>query len=169
MATEISTYKELEYYFASKIMSELLRRLAEECVELMKKELKTAQRKAIRTETLREYITIKYTQNDATIYVDYNAISQFEESPPLFSGGTLVAWGRFTNTFSGAGGLSGVDIWNGKLVSFRMLEWLESGGAGHLGNQPITATHWFTNTESKIKENLDDMVKKHLRKIGIKF
>jgi hypothetical protein len=73
----------------------------------------------------------------------------------------MVEWGQFTNTF---GEDKGSRMWNGQPISFRMAEWLQYGGSGDIGNQPIKANHWFTKTYYEVQASLGRWVQEFLSK-----
>ena len=85
------------------------------------------------------------TGTESTIAIDYDYAQTFA-TPPEYDGGHMVKWGHLTTSL---GSQAGSQKWNGEFISFRLAQWLESGGFGVYGNQPIQKSSWFTKTKGR--------------------
>lgn len=159
-AVTISNSKELMVAM-EKLSRELLIFLSKKTMSVMKKNLNTATN--ISTESMQDGVDYKVEANEtsATIFINYNYIEAYHGRLPQYLNGELVEWGQFRNTF---GREVGSTIWQGQPVAFRMAEWLEYGGKGGVGNQPIQANQWFTKTVNDVRANLDKWVKEFYRR-----
>lgn len=152
---DFETGEQLETYFQSKIMPKLLEYCAKRAEDNIKA-LITFHIPYV-TKSFTPYITHKKEGEDVVVFIDYERMTREESAEPVFDEkGHLVEWGRFCNTFDGKYGRGSAfdDTWRNELVTFRMAEWLEKGGGGHIGNQPISANHWFTKSVDNIKRYL---------------
>lgn len=170
--------KSISIYINNTVIPLLIKDLATKTQQLMRKQL--AENASISTETLQKYVTATIDKNSAIIYVDFETMSNIESAPPeygsfKYSGGKkrgsvvgsgLVEWGRFTNTFRKGQDTIGGTKWNGELITFRLAEWLEKGGAGGIGNQPIAKNEWYTKTANQVEQNLDIWVMQFMKKYG---
>lgn len=158
----IQNTAQLDKLVMQKISRGLLEYVSKKVVKIMQDNLAQSE---ISTSTLRNSVIYKVNPlgNESDIYIWYEYAQSFA-SPPMFDGsGQLVEWGHFTNTF----GPNAYDqTWNGELISFRLAEWLESGGSGGIGNQPIVASHWFTKTKQEVETNLQSWAREYLRQNG---
>lgn len=167
MATHyFKTPKGLGQYLTRIILPKLLEYLSKKVVEVVKENLANSY---ISTRTLQECVAYKVNTADgsSTIFIDYEYAQAFA-SEARFEKGRLVEWGHLTNTFSGSGGVAGSQEWNSKVISFKLAEWLESGGNGDIGNQPIIASHWFSKSESIVRANLPKWVREFFIKNNMK-
>lgn len=155
----IRNTRELNDLIMSKISRGLLEYVSREVEKCMIKHLAES---SISTSSLQQCVTHKINTfgNESIIYIDYDFAQEHFASPPQYDEGKMVEWGRFTNS---VGQNAFEQTWNGELVSFRLSEWLEEGGHGNIGNQPITASHWFTKTIKDVEQNLDRWAEKYLR------
>lgn len=156
----IKNTAQLNKLVMQKISHGLLEYVSKKVVKIMQDNLDQSE---ISTSTLRDSVVYKINPlgNESDIYIWYEHAQSFA-SPPMFDGnGQLVVWGHLTNTF----GANAFDqTWNGELISFRLAEWLESGGHGGIGNQPIVASHWFTKTKQEVETNLQSWAREYLVK-----
>lgn len=143
-----------------KISRGLLEYVSKKVVKIMRNNLEDSE---ISTRSLQKGVeySINNTGNESTIYIEYELVQDFAASPPLYYGSYMVEWGQFTNSI---GKHKGEQTWNGELISFQMAKWLEYGGDGNYGNQPIEASHWFTKTKQEVETNLQKWVKEYLIK-----
>ena len=177
----MATYIEnVEDFIEFDLMPKLLKELSDKVEKLIR--INIRQNTNISTETLQEYVTHTATHKQSIIYIDFELMSSVESSPPVFSdmeySGTikrgkvepygLVEWGRFTNTYGGRKGKIGDKKWGKDLITFKLADWLEKGGVGNVGNQPIIANRWFTNTIQQIETNLDRWISGFFEKYGFK-
>ena len=161
MATVVITNEKQLVFALNKLSRELLVYLSKKVMKLMKKNL--GKGTDISTTSMEEGVdySINAQGTEATIYIDYEFVEDAFAEPPIFFGGKMVEWGQFINTF---GKDKGSRMWNGQPISFRMAEWLQYGGSGGIGNQPIKKNQWFTKTESDVKANLNRWVQEFLSK-----
>ena len=158
----ITNTEQLNKIVLAKISRGLLEYVSKKVVEIMQKNLALSE---ISTSTLQNSVsyTINSLGTESEIAIDYEFAQSFA-SPPEFEGsGRLVTWGHLTNTF---GENAFEQTWDGQLISFRLAEWLESGGSGGIGNQPIVASHWFTKTKQEVEANLQSWARTYLRQNG---
>ena len=141
----------------TQISKPLLAFLSEKVVSIMQKHLDEAE---ISTKTLQNCVsyTIDTLGLESVIEIDYDLAQTFAY-PPQYEKNHMVEWGKFTNSL---GASTGSQKWNGEWVSFRLAEWLEYGGNGVYGNQPIPKSSWFTKTENDVKANLSSWVREFL-------
>lgn len=160
MAKTITNEKQL-YAYLNSLSTQLLRYVSNKVVALMKRNLRKGA--SISTTSMQEGVTYELDKNSksSTIYIDYDFVSDIFARPPEIQNNKLVEWGHFTNTF---GSYIGAETWRGELISFRMAEWLEYGGNGDIGNQPIRANHWYTQTVQEVRANINSWVKEFLKK-----
>lgn len=178
---KMATYIEnVEDFIEFNLIPKLLKELSEKVKTLIK--INIRQNTNISTETLQDYVTYQSNNKDSIIYIDFELMSTLESSPPVFSDMKyygknnrgkvspygLVEWGRFTNTYGGRKGKIGDRKWGKDLITFKLADWLEKGGVGNVGNQPIIANRWFTNTIQQIETNLDHWVSSFFEKYGFK-
>lgn len=156
----ITNNTQLSNVIYKQIVHSLLKYLSEKIVDIIKDNLANSD---ISTNTLQRSVTYQLNNSgkSSTIYVDY-AYAQSFATDPEFDNGELVEWGHLTNTFDGNGGSAYSQFWNGQLISFKLAQWLESGGSGNKGNQPISASHWFSKTVNYVSSNLSMWVKNYL-------
>lgn len=154
----IKNTAQLNNLVMKKISRGLLEYVSKKVVKIMQDNLANS---SISTSSLQDSviynINAKGTESEISIWYEY---AQSFASPPVFDGsGELVIWGHLTNTF----GANAFDqTWNGQLISFRLAEWLEYGGSGGIGNQPIVASHWFTKTKQEVEANLQKWAREYL-------
>lgn len=146
-----------EQIFAS-ISRPLLTFLSEKVVSIMQKHLLESE---ISTRTLQKCVNyiINPAGTESIIEIDYDLVQTYAY-PPQYVKNHMVEWGKFTNSL---GPDAGSQMWKGQYVSFRLAEWLEFGGNGFYGNQPIPKSSWFTKTENDVKANLNSWVKEYLQ------
>lgn len=156
----IKNTAELNNLVINGLIKGLLTYLSEKIVTIMQKNLLESE---ISTRTLRKSVSysINNLNTESIISIDYELAQTFA-TPPKFGPTGLLEWGHLTTTF-GTQALS--QTWNGELVSFRLAEWLESGGSGDIGNQPIRASHWFSKTVDEVKSKLNSWCSAYLKKI----
>nr|DAT76343.1 MAG TPA: hypothetical protein [Caudoviricetes sp.] len=158
----IRNTEQLNKLVIQKISRGLLAYVSKKVVKIMQDNLSYSE---ISTSTLQKTVGYKINSagDESDIAIDYEFAQTFA-SPPEFDGnGRLIVWGHLTNTF----GSNAFDqTWNGELISFRLAEWLESGGSGTIGNQPIVASHWFTKTKQEVEMNLQSWAREYLRQNG---
>ena len=144
----------------TEISNKLLIYLSKEVMRVMREELSKA---AISTKSMQDGVDFKISAGgtEATIFVNYDYIEAFHSRMPVYADGNMVAWGWFRNSF---GRQKGETTWRGAPIAFRMAEWLEDGGKGSIGNQPIPATHWFTKAVKEVELNLDKWINKFFSK-----
>ena len=155
--------------FNTKIIPQLLKELGKQVESIMKQELG---KNNIKYQTMEQagysdYVTSKMQgTNICVIYIDYNTMENVESAQPQY-----MEWGRFTNTFDGNsstyGGIYGGKLWGGMPITFRLAEWLENGGNGAIGNQPLKANAWFTDISNRVSSQMSNLIKNALRKIGV--
>ncbi len=158
----IKNTAQLDRLVMQKISRGLLEYVSKKVVKVMQDNLEDSE---ISTRTLQKTVVynINSAGNESEIAIDYEFAQTFA-SPPEFDGSRrLIIWGHLTNTF-GSDAFS--QTWNGQYVSFRLAEWLESGGSGAIGNQPIVASHWFTRTKQEVETNLQSWAREYLRQNG---
>lgn len=156
----IKNTEQLNSLVMQKISRGLLEYVSKKIVKIMQDNLAQSE---ISTNTLQGSVVynINPLGDESEIAIDYEFAQSFA-APPMFDGsGQLVEWGHLTNTF---GRNAYEQTWNGQYVSFRLAEWLESGGNGSIGNQPIVASHWFTKTLREVEMNLQKWAKEYLIK-----
>lgn len=158
----IKNTEQLNSLVMQKISRGLLEYVSKKVVKIMQDNLAQSE---VSTSTLRDSVIYKINPlgNESDIYIWYEYAQSFASSPMFDGSGQLVVWGHFTNTF---GSNAYEQTWNGELISFRLAEWLESGGHGGIGNQPIVASHWFTKTKQEVETNLQSWAREYLRQNG---
>lgn len=161
MATVVITDERQLAVALNKLSRELLVYLSKRVMAIMRRNLRNGT--DISTSSMEEGVdySINAQGTEATIYIDYEFVEDAFAEPPIFFGGKMVMWGQFMNTF---GSDKGSRMWNGEPISFRMAEWLQYGGSGSIGNQPIKKNQWFTKTESDVKANLNKWVQTFISK-----
>lgn len=161
MAKVVITNEKQLVYALNGLSRDLLSYLSKKVLKIMKANL--AEGASISTTSMQKGVdySINAQGTEATVYIDYDFVEDTFAEPPIFSNGKMVEWGHFTNTF---GQDAGSREWRGRPVSFRMAEWLEYGGSGSIGNQPISANKWFSKTENEVRLNLDKWVKTFISK-----
>jgi len=163
--TDIHNKSELLALFNTKIIPQLLKELGKQVESIMKIELG---KNNIKYQTMdqagySDYVMSKMQGTNAcVVYIDYVAMENAESEQPQY-----MEWGRFTNTYDGKGGIYGGKLWNGMPITFRLAEWLENGGSGAIGNQPLKANAWFTDISNRVASQVNNLVKNALRKIGV--
>lgn len=166
---DIYTQADLERAILSDIIPPLLEELSKEAVKIMQEAIETDA--SISTESLQNSMTYSLSadKQQSTVYIDYNFCQFAYGYAPTFDAyGQLAEWGNFRNTFDGHGGRQGSGVWDGELISFRLADWLESGGHGGVGNQPIKANHWFsTKAVPKIRAMIPRVTRSFLSKRGL--
>lgn len=145
-----------------KISRGLLEYVSKKVVKIMRNNLEDSEISTRSLQTGVDY-SINNIGNESTIYIEYELVQDFAASPPLYYGSYMVEWGQFTNSI---GKHKGEQTWNGELISFQMAKWLEYGGGGNYGNQPIEASHWFTKTKQEVETNLQSWAREYLRQNG---
>lgn len=153
----VTNNRELKNLIAAKIVKPLLEYVSKKTVKIMQENLNNSE---ISTSTLEKSVNFHINQEgtESIIEIDYEFAQSFA-TDPKYERGQLVEWGRFTNSI---GKNVGSHQWNGELLSFRVAEWLEYGGYGKYGNQPIPASNWFTKTKNMVTDNLDSWVREFL-------
>ena len=153
----VTNDQELREKIFAEISRPLLAYLSEKVVEIMQKHLQESE---ISTRTLQNCVSynIDALGTESVIEIDYELVQSFA-TQPQYIGNHMVEWGKFTNSL---GSNAGSQKWNGEWVSFRLAEWLEYGGNGVYGNQPIPKSSWFTKTENEVKANLNYWVREFL-------
>lgn len=161
MATVVITNEKQLVVALNRLSRELLVYLSKRVMTIMKRNLDKGTN--ISTTSMEKGVdySINAQGTEATIYIDYEFVEDAFAEPPIFFGGRMIEWGQFTNTF---GVDKGSRMWNGQPISFRMAEWLQYGGSGGIGNQPIKANHWFTKTYNEVRTNLSRWVQEFLSK-----
>lgn len=166
---DIYTQADLERAILSDIVPPLLEELSKEAVKIMQEAI--SQDAEISTSSLQDSMTYSLSadKQQSTVYIDYNFCQfAYGYAPTFDEKGKLVEWGNFRNTFSGGGGKAGSGKWNGEFISFQLADWLEDGGRGHIGNQPIAANHWFsTKAVPKIRAMIPRVTRSFLSKRGL--
>jgi len=154
----VTNEKQLRDKIMLEISRPLLEYLSKKVVNIMKKHLAESE---ISTQSMQQGVDymINATGTESVIEIDYEYVQDFAARPPQFEGGTMIEWGWFTNSI---GANRGSQQWKGEWISFRMAEWLEYGGSGNYGNQPISASHWFSKTAQEVKANLNSWVREFL-------
>jgi len=153
----VTNEAQLKDQIFAQISRPLLAYLSEKVVKIMQKHLNESE---ISTSTLQKCVdyTIDSTGIESVIEIDYDLAQTFAY-PPQYEKNHMVEWGKFTNSL---GSYAGSQKWNGEWVSFRLAEWLEYGGNGVYGNQPIPKSSWFSKTENEVKANLNSWVREYL-------
>lgn len=153
----VTNDQELREKISAEISRPLLVFLSQKVVKVMQKHLDESE---ISTRTLQDCVDyiIDETGTESTIEIDYDLAQTFAY-PPQYEKNHMVEWGKFTNSL---GGNVGSQTWNGEWISFRLAEWLEYGGNGIYGNQPIPKSSWFTKTENEVKANLNSWIREFL-------
>lgn len=161
MAKVVITNEKQLVYALNRLSRDLLVYLSKKVMAIMKRNLRSGTN--ISTTSMQKGVdySINAQGTEATIYIDYEFVEDAFAEPPIFFGGKMVEWGQFMNTF---GADKGSRMWNGQPISFRMAEWLQYGGSGNIGNQPISANKWFSKTENEVRLNLDKWVKTFILK-----
>ena len=158
----ITNTSQLNALLTQKVAKGLLEYVSKKVVEVMQRKLDESE---LSTRTLQTSVlyNLDSTGTESTIAIDYDFAQTFA-TPPEYDGGHMVEWGHLTTSL---GSQAGSQRWNGELISFRLAQWLESGGAGDYGNQPIEASHWFTKTKADVQSNLSIWAKQYLSKYGL--
>ena len=158
----ITNTSQLNALLTQKVAKGLLEYVSKKVVEVMQRKLDESE---LSTRTLQTSVlyNLDSTGTESTIAIDYDMAQTFA-TPPEYDGGHMVEWGHLTTSL---GSQAGSQRWNGELISFRLAQWLESGGAGDYGNQPIEASHWFTKTKADVQSNLSIWAKQYLSKYGL--
>ena len=162
MSQLINNTAELKEFLRQKLSRGMLEYLSKKIVKIMQDNLENSD---ISTRTLQKSVdfTIGKDNMESIISINYEFAQSFAE-PPIIDGGGLVEWGHLTNTF---GDQAGEQTWNGELVSFKLAQWLEYGGNGDIGNQPIPASQWFSKTVSEVKTNIHSWAQEYFAQIGV--
>jgi len=158
----IQNTAQLNEFILKKISRGLLDYLSKKVVKIMQDNLDNSN---LSTRTLQTSVlyNINSTGTESIIAIDYDFAQTFA-IPPEYDGGHMVEWGHLTTSL---GSQAGSQRWNGELISFRLAQWLENGGAGTYGNQPIEASHWFTKTKLDVETSLNAWSKEYLIKYGL--
>ena len=153
----VTNEAQLKDQIFAQISRPLLAYLSEKVVKVMQKHLNESE---ISTRTLQNCVSynIDALGIERVIEIDYDLAQTFAY-PPQYEKNHMVEWGKFTNSL---GANAGSQSWNGQWISFRLAEWLEYGGNGSYGNQPIPKSSWFTKTENEVKANLNSWVREFL-------
>lgn len=162
--------EEIKKTFLKKIIPSLMESCAKEVVKIMKHHLEDDG--TISTTTMQECVrTFKESDSTISIGVDYDMVQSFAVEPTVkldYVRGQYLVFGYFCNTFNGYGGDAYEQDWNGMPIAWNMAKWLEEGNKGFVGNNPISAGHWFTNAVEELKGSIRQIVIKNLTKLGIK-
>lgn len=158
----ITNNSQLNALLTQKVLKGLLEYVSKKVVEVMQRNLDQSE---ISTRTLQTSVlyNLNSTGTESIISIDYDFAQSFA-TPPEYDGGRMVEWGHLTTSL---GSQNGSQRWNGEFISFRLAQWLESGGVGNYGNQPIEASHWFTKTKADVQSNLTIWTKQYLSKYGL--
>ena len=158
----IQNIAQLNDLILRKISNGLLDYVSKKVVKIMQDNLENSD---LSTRTLQTSVlyNIDSTGTESIIAIDYDMAQTFA-TPPEYQNGSMIEWGHLTTSL---GSQAGSQRWNGELISFRLAQWLENGGAGDYGNQPIEASHWFTKTKADAQSNLSIWAKQYLSKYGL--
>ena len=166
---DIYNQSDFEKAVMAEIVPPLLTLLSQEAVKIMQKAID--EETEISTDSLQQSMSYSLSGNkqQSTIFIDYNLCQLAYGYAPTFNErGRLIEWGNFRNTFAGSGGRQGSGKWGGEFISFHLADWLEHGGRGSIGNQPITANHWFSaKAVPQIEAMIPRITQQFLQKNGL--
>jgi hypothetical protein len=152
----IRTSLEFSNIIKERVIKPLLEYLSMIAVKKLQEELDTAE---ISTNTMKRYVRyqLNSTNTQSEIYIDYYGVQEEAEPPIYGAGGRIVEWGRFVS-------LDGSSTYSGMPISFQMIDWLENGSNGNIGNQPIHKVGMFEKTAQYLQTNLPQLIRNFLKK-----